>query len=55
MAQFVGLAVSLDCGDTLGVYQGVVAGVDNALQTISIENAFQNGIRCPHPMVTIRY
>lgn len=54
MSQFVGLIVSLDCGDVLGNYQGIVAAVNNDAQTISLENAFQNGKRCPLPLVTIR-
>ncbi|XP_071445999.1 enhancer of mRNA-decapping protein 3 isoform X2 [Hetaerina americana] len=43
---WVGYAVSLDCGDTLGSYQGHISAVDEKEQTITLVKVFQNGT--PH-------
>ena len=52
---FVGNVVSIDCGDVLGTYQGVVASVDPSKNDITISQPFRNGTLCPHPKVTIWY
>ncbi|XP_034725613.1 enhancer of mRNA-decapping protein 3-like isoform X2 [Etheostoma cragini] len=49
---WVGSVVSINCGVTLGVYQGEVSSVDHASQTISLRQPYHNGIRCPLPEVT---
>ena len=42
---FVGYLVSLDCGDTLGTYQGTVEHVDPVTQTITLSKAYRNGLQ----------
>nr|XP_005994153.1 PREDICTED: enhancer of mRNA-decapping protein 3 isoform X2 [Latimeria chalumnae] len=49
---WIGSVVSINCGETLGVYQGKVSAVDRASQTISLTQPFHNGIKCPVPEVT---
>ncbi|XP_042339701.1 enhancer of mRNA-decapping protein 3-like [Plectropomus leopardus] len=49
---WLGSIVSINCGLTLGVYQGEVSSVDHASQTISLRQPYHNGIRCPLPEVT---
>ncbi|XP_045889251.1 enhancer of mRNA-decapping protein 3-like [Micropterus dolomieu] len=49
---WLGSVVSINCGLTLGVYQGEVSSVDHASQTISLRQPYHNGIRCPVPEVT---
>ncbi|XP_041670672.1 enhancer of mRNA-decapping protein 3-like isoform X1 [Cheilinus undulatus] len=49
---WLGSVVSIDCGLTLGVYQGEVSAVDHASQTISLRQPYHNGVRCPVPEVT---
>ncbi|XP_034054478.1 enhancer of mRNA-decapping protein 3-like [Gymnodraco acuticeps] len=44
--------VSINCGLTLGVYQGSVSSVDHRNQTISLKLPFHNGVRCSLPEVT---
>ncbi|XP_071393945.1 enhancer of mRNA-decapping protein 3-like [Centroberyx affinis] len=51
-SDWLGSVVSINCGLTLGVYQGEVASVDQARQTISLRQPYHNGIRCPVPEVT---
>ncbi|XP_066558123.1 enhancer of mRNA-decapping protein 3 isoform X2 [Amia ocellicauda] len=51
-ADWLGSLVSINCGVTLGVYQGEVSAVDQASQTISLKQPFHNGIKCPVPEVT---
>ncbi|XP_046398528.1 enhancer of mRNA-decapping protein 3 [Ischnura elegans] len=50
---WVGYAVSLDCGDTLGSYQGHISAVDTKEQTITLTKVFQNGIPHSSPSVTL--
>ncbi|XP_006817169.1 enhancer of mRNA-decapping protein 3-like [Saccoglossus kowalevskii] len=50
---FVGCVVSLHCGDILGTYQGHVSMVDKTQQTISLQKAFRNGVKCTVPELTI--
>ncbi|XP_041799540.1 enhancer of mRNA-decapping protein 3-like [Chelmon rostratus] len=49
---WLGSVVSINCGLTLGVYQGEVSSVDHASQTISLRQPYHNGTRCPVPEVT---
>uniref|UniRef100_A0A8C7CHI4 Uncharacterized protein n=1 Tax=Oncorhynchus kisutch TaxID=8019 RepID=A0A8C7CHI4_ONCKI len=47
--------VWINCGETLGVYQGEVSPVDESSQTISLSQPLHNGVKCPVPKVTFRY
>ncbi|XP_068432679.1 enhancer of mRNA-decapping protein 3-like isoform X2 [Clinocottus analis] len=49
---WLGSVVSINCGLTLGVYQGEVSSVDHTSQTISLRQPYHNGVRCPLPEVT---
>ncbi|XP_018553016.1 enhancer of mRNA-decapping protein 3 [Lates calcarifer] len=49
---WLGSVVSINCGLTLGVYQGEVSSVDHASQTISLRQPYHNGVKCPVPEVT---
>ncbi|XP_012697000.1 enhancer of mRNA-decapping protein 3 [Clupea harengus] len=51
-ADWLGSLVSINCGPTLGVYQGEVYSVDQSSQTISLRQPFHNGVKCPVPEVT---
>ncbi|KAL4613210.1 enhancer of mRNA-decapping protein 3 [Arapaima gigas] len=51
-ADWLGCLVSINCGETLGVYQGEVSSVNQCSQTISLRQPFHNGIKCPVPEVT---
>ncbi|XP_041082309.1 enhancer of mRNA-decapping protein 3-like isoform X1 [Polyodon spathula] len=51
-ADWLGSLVSINCGETLGVYQGKVSSVDQDSQTISLRQPFHNGMKCPVPEVT---
>ncbi|XP_034536858.1 enhancer of mRNA-decapping protein 3-like [Notolabrus celidotus] len=51
-AKWVGSVVSINCGLTLGVYQGAVSSVDHTSQTISLKQPYHNGVRCPVAEVT---
>lgn len=54
MAQsYVGFAVSINCGDVLGTYQGFVSDVDEISQTISLKKAYRNGVHCQVPQITL--
>lgn len=46
--------MSINCGDSLGVYQGRVSAVDQVSQTISLTRPFHNGVKCLVPEVTFR-
>ncbi|XP_053405108.1 enhancer of mRNA-decapping protein 3-like [Mercenaria mercenaria] len=50
---YVGCLVSLNCGESLGTYQGQVRKVDNSAQSLSISHPFRNGVKCEVPEVTI--
>ncbi|XP_026150111.1 enhancer of mRNA-decapping protein 3 [Mastacembelus armatus] len=50
---WLGSVVSINCGPTLGVYQGEVSSVDHANQNISLKQPYHNGIKCPVPEVTL--
>ncbi|XP_077568309.1 enhancer of mRNA-decapping protein 3 [Stigmatopora nigra] len=51
-ADWLGSLVSINCGSSLGVYQGEVSSVDQSCQTISLRLPFHNGVKCPVPEVT---
>ncbi|CAL8291260.1 unnamed protein product [Boreogadus saida] len=51
-ADWLGSLVSINCGTTLGVYQGEVSSVDQTSQTISLRQPFHNGVKCSVPEVT---
>lgn len=51
---WLGSVVSINCGLTLGVYQGEVSSVDHVSQTISLRQPYHNGMKCPVPEVTFR-
>lgn len=53
-ADWLGSIVSINCGDSLGVYQGRVSAVDQVSQTISLTRPFHNGVKCLVPEVTFR-
>ncbi|CAC5413803.1 EDC3 [Mytilus coruscus] len=50
---FVGSIVSLDCGETLGTYQGLVSKIDESTQMVSITQAYRNGVKCDVQGITI--
>ncbi|TMS05420.1 Enhancer of mRNA-decapping protein 3 [Larimichthys crocea] len=52
LQDWLGSLVSINCGPTLGVYQGEVVSVDQSSQTISLRQPFHNGVKCPVPEVT---
>lgn len=54
-ADWLGSVVSINCGLTLGIYQGEVSSVNHSSQTISLKQPYHNGVRCPLPEVTFRY
>jgi enhancer of mRNA-decapping protein 3 len=53
--QFIGSMVSIDCGDVLGMYQGLLDGVNTSTQALTIVQAYHNGTKCQVPRVTISY
>jgi len=53
-AQFIGSMVSVDCGEVLGIYQGLLDGIDQSRQMLTIVNAFHNGTRCLVPHISIK-
>jgi len=51
---FIGSMVSIDCGEVLGIYQGLLDNIDQSKQMLTIVNAFHNGTRCSMPHITIK-
>ncbi|GBP67677.1 Enhancer of mRNA-decapping protein 3 [Eumeta japonica] len=51
MAQWVGWAVSVNCGEPLGCYQGTILDADGA--TVTLTKAFRNGFPYPKSKVTL--
>lgn len=45
--KFVGCYISVDCGDLKGTYQGQVVKVDTSSQSLTLRNAWKNGLKCP--------
>ncbi|KAK2103396.1 enhancer of mRNA decapping [Saguinus oedipus] len=52
---WLGSIVSINCGDSLGVYQGRVSAVDQVSQTISLTRPFHNGVKCLVPEVAFSH
>ena len=52
---FVGSVVSIDCGEAVGTYQGVVKSVNEKDNSICLTKPFRNGKLCTVPEVTIKY
>ena len=52
---FIGSMVSIDCGEVLGMYQGLLDAVDTNTQALTIVQPFHNGMKCQVPKVTIAY
>ncbi|XP_014663472.1 PREDICTED: enhancer of mRNA-decapping protein 3-like [Priapulus caudatus] len=52
-SSFIGSTVSVDCGSILGTYQGEVCDVGADDQTISLVNAFRNGLKCKISKLTL--
>lgn len=44
--KFLGSYVSIDCGDTFGFYQGMVAKIDTVSQALTLKDAWRNGTAC---------
>ena len=51
---FIGNVLSLSCGEALGTFQGEVSSIGEDKQTISLKNAYRNGVKYEVPEVTIR-
>ncbi|ESO01247.1 hypothetical protein HELRODRAFT_192269 [Helobdella robusta] len=54
MENFIGCLVSLDCGKTLGTYQGQIESIDAVQSTVTLVRLFRNGVPYQLPQVTIR-
>ena len=52
--KYVGSMVSIDCGEVLGIYQGLLDGIDQSKQMLTIVDAFHDGTRCSVPRITIK-
>ncbi|KAG8223806.1 hypothetical protein J437_LFUL001404 [Ladona fulva] len=48
---WIGYSVSINCGEGLGTYQGLIVGVDAKEQTITLAKVFQNGM--PHSSANV--
>lgn len=53
MSKWVGYAVSVNCGEPLGCYQGTILEADGS--TITLTKAFRNGFPYPKSQVTLKY
>ncbi|CAF0821719.1 unnamed protein product [Didymodactylos carnosus] len=53
MANFINWTVSIDCGQ-LGFYQGQIKSVGGEKQTLTLKNAFRNGMLCDTNEITIK-
>ncbi|XP_013137537.1 PREDICTED: enhancer of mRNA-decapping protein 3 isoform X2 [Papilio polytes] len=51
MSSWVGYAVSVNCGEPLGCYQGTIVATDGS--TITLTKAFRNGFPYPKSKVTL--
>lgn len=50
---WIGSVVSIDCGEILGSYQGIVSGVDETHQTITLNKCYRDGVHCKLAEITI--
>lgn len=51
--KYLGSFVSVDCGDFIGCYQGKVSNVDTYSQTLTLKDAWKNGVRLSIEDVTL--
>ena len=51
---FINWTVSIDCGTTIGNYQGQIKFVDEINQTLALKNAFFNGILIDEDEIVIK-
>ncbi|PZC76197.1 hypothetical protein B5X24_HaOG204877 [Helicoverpa armigera] len=51
MSNWVGYAISVNCGEPLGCYQGTILEADGS--TITLTKAFRNGFPYPKSQVTL--
>lgn len=51
---YIGSMVSIDCGEVLGIYQGLLDSIDQSKQMLTVVDAFHDGTRCSVPRVTIK-
>ena len=54
LSEWIGSLVSIDCGETLGTYQGQVSTVDAKTQALTISKAYRKGIQCSVPLITLK-
>ena len=54
MNNFLGLHVSIDCGDVLGTYQGKVKEINNEEQTLTLVSPYRNGIQSIVKQITLQ-
>lgn len=52
--QWIGYAVSVNCGESLGTYQGQILRVDPKGQTLTLSKVFRNGFPYPSSEVIVR-
>lgn len=53
MASWIGCSVSINCGPTLGCYQGKISKASG--NQITLQKPFRNGTPYPQPEVTLWY
>ena len=51
--RYVGSYVSVDCGDVIGCYQGQVTTIDTFNQTLTLKDAWKNGLKSSTDDVTL--
>lgn len=51
--RWLGSIVSVDCGDTHGIYEGKISSIDNDKQTLSLINVSRNNVKCPIKEITL--
>jgi hypothetical protein len=54
LENFLNWTVSIDCGTTLGNYQGQIKSVDRINQTLTLKHAFHNGILLEEDLLVIQ-
>lgn len=52
MSKWIGYAVSVNCGETLGCYQGTIVKADGG--TLTLTKPFRNGFPYPKSEVTLK-
>ncbi|UJR34893.1 hypothetical protein I4U23_027671 [Adineta vaga] len=51
---FLNWTVSIDCGSSIGNYQGEIKSIDGINQTLTLKNAFLNGILLDQELIIIK-